>query len=427
MGRIPVVGGLLRALMSSYLAVTALLICFEVLANAFIIRRVPYTEIDWKAYMSEVAPPMDRGEYDYAQLRGGTGPLVYPGGFVWLYGLLYRVTRSGADIALAQGIFAALNTAVLAIVCRIYALARPSGFEPWMLSFLVLSKRVHSIFALRLFNDGPAMFLLYLAVLLILERRWRAGCVLYSLAVSVKMNIFLFAPALFLLMLAEGGLWFAFEHISICAAVQLLVGLPFLATDPISYLRQSFNLSRTFKQYWSVNFKFVPCTPLPAERQTLLNDCEGVFTSKAFGLGLLAATVLFWLAFAAFCAPRDGGGGVGGSYLSRALRGARMGPGAATLLLFVSNFIGVAFSRSLHFQFYVWYFHSLPLLASQTRLPVLVQAALLVAIELCWNPWKGETSTAESSLLLTACHAVLLGALFYTQWYSTKDKAGKND
>ena len=33
------------------------------------------TEIDWTAYMEEVGGVIG-GEYDYANLRGGTGPLV---------------------------------------------------------------------------------------------------------------------------------------------------------------------------------------------------------------------------------------------------------------------------------------------------------------------------------------------------------------
>jgi ALG3 protein len=32
------------------------------------------------------------GTYDYAQLKGDTGPLVYPGGFVWIYLALYYIT-----------------------------------------------------------------------------------------------------------------------------------------------------------------------------------------------------------------------------------------------------------------------------------------------------------------------------------------------
>lgn len=30
--------------------------------------------------------------------------------------------------------------------------------------------------------------------------------------------------------------------------------------------------------------------------------------------------------------------------------------------MFTSNLIGIAFSRSLHYQFYVWYYHSVPFL-----------------------------------------------------------------
>jgi alpha-1,3-mannosyltransferase len=32
------------------------------------------------------------GTYDYAALKGDTGPLVYPGGFVWIYLALYYIT-----------------------------------------------------------------------------------------------------------------------------------------------------------------------------------------------------------------------------------------------------------------------------------------------------------------------------------------------
>ena len=41
--------------------------------------------------------------------------------------------------------------------------------------------------------------------------------------------------------------------------------------------------------------------------------------------------------------------------------------------LFVANMIGISFSRSLHYQFYVWYFHTLPYLLWSTHLPVVLR------------------------------------------------------
>ena len=60
--------------------------------------------------------------------------------------------------------------------------------------------------AFRLFNDPVAMVFLYAAINAFADDRWGLGSLLYSLAVSVKMNILLFAPALFLAYLATQGI-----------------------------------------------------------------------------------------------------------------------------------------------------------------------------------------------------------------------------
>ena len=38
--------------------------------------------------------------------------------------------------------------------------------------------------------------------------------------------------------------------------------------------------------------------------------------------------------------------------------------------LFLCNFIGIMFAKSLHFQFYVWYYHTIPYLAWRSSLPL---------------------------------------------------------
>lgn len=53
--------------------------------------------------------------------------------------------------------------------------------------------------------------------------RWRLGCVSYSLAVGVKMNILLFAPGLLLLLLQANGVVGTAVCLSICAAVQVRI------------------------------------------------------------------------------------------------------------------------------------------------------------------------------------------------------------
>ena len=78
--------------------------------------------------MQEVEGWAVEGHTDYLQLKGDTGPLVYPAGFLYVYRALRYVVgdagRSAAAIRAAQWLFSALYLIVLAVVLAIYGRAR---------------------------------------------------------------------------------------------------------------------------------------------------------------------------------------------------------------------------------------------------------------------------------------------------------------
>lgn len=149
------------------------------------------TEIDWKAYMQQVSQYI-AGERDYVKLYGDTGPLVYPAAHVYIYRLLHYVTNEGEDIHLAQYIFMTLYLMTLALAMECY---RQAKAPPYVFPLLILSKRMHSIFMLRLFNDCFAVFFLFLAILCFQRRSWTAGSLAYSFGLGVKMSLLLALPA----------------------------------------------------------------------------------------------------------------------------------------------------------------------------------------------------------------------------------------
>ncbi|KAJ3213117.1 dolichyl-P-Man:Man(5)GlcNAc(2)-PP-dolichol alpha-1,3-mannosyltransferase [Dinochytrium kinnereticum] len=251
-------------------ALIVALVAVEATLCLGIIWKVKYTEIDWRAYMQEVGGFM-AGERDYAKLSGDTGPLVYPAGFVYVFSFLSSITSAGKDIQLAQLIFALLSVLTTVTVSLLY---RQSKMVPLVaLIATVLSKRMHSIFVLRLFNDPVAMLLLYVCILAMCRGRWTLAAVIYSLALSIKMNILLFAPGFALLTYEAVGLYRSIRNAIVAVAIQAGLGLPFLLNSPWSYLSRAFEFSRIFMFQWTVNWRFVP---------------EEVFVGRPFAVFLLA-------------------------------------------------------------------------------------------------------------------------------------------
>lgn len=85
-------------------------------------------------------------------------------------------------------------------------------------------------------------------------------------------------------------------------------------------------------------------------------------------------------------------------------------------MMFTSNFIGILFARSLHYQFYSWYFQTLPYLlwqcawtTTQKGFKSTSRILIFITIEGCWLTFP---STTNSSWTLFACHLMILLGVF---------------
>ncbi|KAM7211802.1 fad dependent oxidoreductase [Rhypophila decipiens] len=233
------------------------LLLVDTLLCALVIWKVPYTEIDWKAYMEQISQYVS-GERDYTKIYGGTGPLVYPAFHVYIYTALYYLTDHGTDTFLAQQLFAVLYLTTLSVVVLCYWQA---NVPPYVFLLLILSKRLHSIFVLRCFNDCFAVLFFWLAILAFQRRKWQIGALLYTLGVGIKMTLLLALPAVgVVIFLGTASLGKSLELLVMMVAVQVLIGVPFL-----------------FFFKWTVNWRFVG---------------EERFLSKEFALALLGLHIL---------------------------------------------------------------------------------------------------------------------------------------
>ncbi|ODV89292.1 glycosyltransferase family 58 protein [Tortispora caseinolytica NRRL Y-17796] len=356
----------------------ALWLCIDLALSVIIIKKVPYTEIDWETYMVQ-AELVVNGERNYLKITGPTGPMVYPAGHAWIFAFLYELTNKGSDLIRAQYIFLGIYMACQTVSMCVY-IAADAPF--YLFPLLVLSKRLHSIYLLRMFNDCINVLFMQLTVLLLQRRSWDNSVVAFALAVSVKMNALLYAPAIALIYAYELSFTRCVSLGAKFIAIQTLIAIPFLAENWQGYFHQAFDFSRVFLYKWTVNWRFIS---------------EQTFLSKNFALALLVVHVSMLTLY--LCRRFQ---------LSRLFRQHyKAHIPSATILEITSttNLIGVMCARSLHYQFFSWIAWTMPYLfyRSARGRSYIYQMALTGVLwalqEYCWNIYP---STKLSSSIIFA-------------------------
>ncbi|GAB7350796.1 hypothetical protein MBLNU459_g1335t1 [Dothideomycetes sp. NU459] len=371
--------------------------------TALIVWKIPYTEIDWRAYMEQVAQYV-AGERDYTKLYGGTGPLVYPAAHVYIYEILYHVTNEGRDILLGQIIFGLLYLSTLGVTMACY---RNAKVPPYVFPMLILSKRMHSIFTLRLFNDCFAVFFLFAAIYCLQKRWWTVASAVYSIGLGVKMSLLLALPAVGIVLLQAVGRNSAIRKALVIVAIQVLIAFPFATYDAQAYLSRAFEFTRQFLFKWTVNWRFVG---------------EQTFLSRQFSLTLLGAhaSLLALFALTRWLKPsKQSLLDIIVSLLNppspstQTAISKRVTPRFILTTTLTANAIGMLCARSLHYQFYSYIVWATPFLLWRAGLHPALQYASWAAQEYAWNVYP---STDFSSMIVVQVLALQVAGV----WYGTR-------
>lgn len=422
-----------------------LMFFFEAMLLELIIIKIPYTEIDYKTYMQQITQIL-KGEFDYSKIGGDTGPIVYPGGYVFIYSIMRIITKGDENLVNGQEAFRLLYLLSLALTFTIYLLMdKNHRVKPFYFYLLILSKRLHSIYVLRLFNDCFVTFFMLLTILLLqiaskFKRKAYAlqdkkkgyesavygnlivllSVYCYSFAISIKMNALLYLPAYLIILyfLNDENLVKSLGMIFFGVSVQVLMNIQFLnkgETIRNNFFNGAFNFKRQFMYKWTINWKFLS---------------EETFLDVRFHKVLLILHIIVlslfifkkWISFKI----------TGKTYKQLLVEDGVLklykntikidsnkiiseeGPYYIALMLMTCNLIGILFARSLHYQFLSWYYFSLPFLMSQSGIPMALTGALTLVHEWCWNAYP---TTDISSACLVGVLSVTIFKLFTNENY----------
>lgn len=361
------------------------------------------TEIDFSTYMQQVSLFLS-GNRDYTKLTGSTGPLVYPALHVYIYSFLHWFCDAGTNIVKGQYVFIGVYVVALHFAILAY---RRSNAPPYLLPLLVLSKRLHSIYVLRLFNDGFAALLFWAGVVAAQRKRWVGASIVLSLAVGVKMAVLLALPGFFVLAATCADLGTAVGAAVSLVATQVLLAVPFLQTNAPGYMSRAFEFSRQFLFKWTVNWRFVG---------------EAMFLSKEFSTMLLAAhatlLLLFaltrWLSISGLSVPdhiRRLWKPLPPNLLSQI--SSRVDERTIMTVILTSFAIGIMCARSLHYQFYAYLAWVSPFLLWRANLHPILIYALWAAQEWAWNVYP--STDMSSKVVVASLAAQVLGV-----WWGTR-------
>ncbi|EFA78114.1 hypothetical protein PPL_08762 [Heterostelium album PN500] len=324
-------------------------------------------------------------DFDYSHFMHYHGPCTYPAGFLYLYGILYYLTGRGSLQAF-QIIWALMeicNFITIKKICDRLKL-------PIILAILpIISNRLHLYNVRVVINDFPSTFILHLSILLLLNKQYKRFSVLFSFLVSLKLNYIFYSPAILFIFANTLPFSSILTNLFIMGALQIIIGIPFLLTNPIAYITIAYDISRTLLWEKTRNFKFVG---------------RVIYDSSYFNITLLllliTTIIIFlirmWITLDNLKSDHKSSTSAKTANSTTSIinsnianENIKLYRDRAMLFVFLFvNFLAITFARGLYTPFLCWYFYTYPIVLYFAGYPYSFIIAFFVAHEYLFRFFK---------------------------------------
>lgn len=363
--------------------VMTFVILIELIKWCFIMQFDPFSDGDFTSYTEQSKQFWD-GERDLSKINGKNGPWLYPALHVYTFVGVYWLTGIEEHLKYAQIINTIIHILTWIVSVKIYyhALKDRTPQHIWLVALWCIGTKVVANDIRRIYAESYNVLLVYFAILLFQKGKHFVGWMIIAVAMGFKMSVLLYFPAIYYIVSKSVGVIRATIYIGIIMALQLVWAIPFISEYPDEYINTAFKFDRKFSIMGSINFHWILYSPL--------------FHSSLFTNLLLLAHVglllyvLFkkWLPlidpynrFNFWLSVKE----IGLWPLSPWMSYKEQDPYLVAEVFFVWNYIGCACSRTLHQQFLVWLWYSLPFIWYAPLLQKLIDLRRVVILLVLMN------------------------------------------
>lgn len=340
-------------------SIMTFVVLVELIKGMYTISWDNYFDVDFTSYTEQSSQFLD-GERDLSKITGKNGPWLYPALHIYTFAGIYLLVGVETFIRYAQLINLAIHIITCIFTVKIYAKAfGNTSKDTWLVALICLNTKIITN-SIRIWYAEEYNIMLVFIAIYCFQKSWNfLGICFISIAMGFKMSILLFIPAVYYVLSITQGILLGTIYIALIFMVQEAWAIPFTEEYGDEYRTNAFKFDRNFSINGSVNYHWILYSPL--------------FHSNPFKTVtiIIQVILLLYLLISRWMPLLNQNGNF---ELRSIFKGLGIFPPKFICsynkqsqyliaeVLFGVNFIGVVCSRTLHQQFIVWFWYSLPLL-----------------------------------------------------------------